>query len=171
MIEANGTPGKAADQLRVHVGELEMATAALRAVPGTLSLADIERLAVAAVRLGELARRLGTGVILSAPVSNTTHSSGEGDLGIILVVDDDEANRDVLGRRLQRLGYGVVYACDGIEALERMVVGGIDLVLLDVMMPRLDGFGVLDRHRVDPAIRDIPVIMISALDDMVSIVR
>jgi class 3 adenylate cyclase len=47
----------------------------------------------------------------------------------------------------------------------------VDLVLLDVMMPRLDGFGVLARHHDDPAIRDIPVIMISALDDMGSIVR
>jgi len=55
--------------------------------------------------------------------------------------------------------------------LERLAEGGIDLVLLDVMMPRLDGFAVLARHHDDPAIRDIPVIMISALDDTASVVR
>ncbi len=77
----------------------------------------------------------------------------------------------MLGRRLQRLGYGVIDARDGVEALERMAAGGVDLVLLDVMMPRLDGFAVLARHHDDPAIRDIPVIMISALDDMASVVR
>ena len=67
------------------------------------------------------------------------------------MVDDDEANREVLGRRLQRLGYGVVDARDGVEALERMAAGGIDLVLLDVMMPRLDGYGVLARRHDDEA--------------------
>ncbi len=96
-----------------------------------------------------------------------------GRLETVLVVDDDEANRNVLGRRLAKLGYGVVEARDGVEALERLAQpdAGIDLVLLDVMMPRLDGFAVLERHRADPSIRHIPVIMISALDDMASIVR
>jgi class 3 adenylate cyclase len=52
-----------------------------------------------------------------------------------------------------------------------MAGGGVDLVLLDVMMPRMDGFAVLERHHADPAIRDVPVIMISALDDTASVVR
>ena len=80
-----------------------------------------------------------------------------GRLETVLVVDDDEANRNVLGRRLAKLGYGVVEARDGVEALECLAQpdSGIDLVLLDVMMPRLDGFAVLERHRADPAIRHI----------------
>ena len=171
MIEADGTPGQAAAQLRSHVSELQATTGVLRTAPGPLPLADIERLGVAASRLGELALRLDSGATAPSSATASTAMALPGNLGCILVVDDDEANRDVLGRRLQRLGYAVVQACDGVEALERMAAGGVDLVLLDVMMPRLDGFGVLDRHRADPALRTIPVIMISALDDMASIVR
>ena len=165
------TPGESAARLRAHVSELEASTAALRAAPGALPLADLDRLAAAAVRLGELARKLATGAIATASQPGVAEAPRPGRLETILVVDDDEANRDVLGRRLQRLGYGVIDARDGVEALERMAAGGVDLVLLDVMMPRLDGFAVLARHHDDPAIRDIPVIMISALDDMASVVR
>ena len=171
MIEADGTPGEAAQRLRGHVGELERATAVLRATPGNLSMSDLDRLAAAALRLSELSARLGTGSIATAPAAAKVDAPLTGRLETILVVDDDEANRDVLARRLQRLGYGVVMACDGVEALACMRAGGVDLVLLDVMMPRMDGFAVLEQHHDDPAIRDIPVIMISALDDMGSIVR
>ncbi len=171
IIDADGNPGESAARLRVHVSELEASTAALRAAPGVLPISDLERLTAAAVRLGELARKLATGTVSSASQPGVAEPPRPGRLETVLVVDDDEANRDVLGRRLQRLGYGVIDACDGVEALERMAAGGIDVVLLDVMMPRLDGFAVLERHRIDAAIRDIPVIMISALDDMASLVR
>ena len=171
IIDADGTPGESAARLRAHVSELETSTAALRAAPGVLPIADLERLAAAAVRLGELAQMLATGSIGGTANPGVVEAPRPGRLETILVVDDDEANRDVLGRRLQRLGYGVIDARDGVEALARMVAGGVDLVLLDVMMPRLDGFAVLGRHHDDPAIRDIPVIMISALDDMGSVVR
>ncbi len=171
IINADGTPGESAARLRAHVSELEVSTAALRAASGTLPAADLERLSAAAARLGELAHRLASGTVTRASDLGIVEAPRPGRLEMILVVDDDEANRDVLGRRLQRLGYGVIDARDGVEALERMAAGGIDLVLLDVMMPRLDGFAVLERHRADPAIRDIPVIMISALDDMGSVVR
>jgi adenylate cyclase len=171
IINADGTPGESAARLRAHVGELEAAMAALRASAGTLPPADLDRLGAAAARLGELAGRLGTGTVGIASSPGAAEAPRPGRLETILVVDDDEGNRDVLGRRLQRLGYGVIDARDGVEALERMAAGGVDLVLLDVMMPRLDGFAVLVRHHDDPAIRDIPVIMISALDDMASVVR
>ncbi len=171
IIDADGAPGESAARLSTHVGELQASTAALSASPGTLPPADLERLTAATARLGELARRLATGAPGTASNPGVAEAPRAGRLETILVVDDDAANRDVLGRRLQRLGYGVVEARDGVEALERMAVGGVDLVLLDVMMPRLDGFAVLERHHADPAIRDIPVIMISALDDMASVVR
>ena len=171
IIDADGNPGESATRLRAHVSELEASAAALRAAPGVLPIADLDRLTAAAVRLGELARKLATGTVASASQPGVAEPPRPGRLETVLVVDDDEANRDVLGRRLQRLGYGVIDACDGVEALERMTAGGIDVVLLDVMMPRLDGFAVLERHRTDAAIRDIPVIMISALDDMASLVR
>ena len=175
LLDADGTPGAGApaamSHLREYVGALKGSTAALRAAPGTLPVADLDRLTAAAARLEELARRLGTGAIGSAANPGVAEAPRAGRLETILVVDDDEANREVLGRRLQRLGYGVVDACDGVEALATMAGGGIDLVLLDVMMPRLDGFAVLERHRNDAAIRDIPVVMISALDDTASVVR
>ncbi|MCZ6754949.1 MAG: protein kinase [Gemmatimonadetes bacterium] len=91
--------------------------------------------------------------------------------GRILVVDDSAENRDVLSRRLEREGYHPVGAANGREALDRIAEDGFDLVLLDVLMPEVDGYQVLEQLKDDPATRDIPVIMISALDDMASIVR
>jgi putative two-component system response regulator len=89
--------------------------------------------------------------------------------GPVLVVDDNEYNRDMLARRMARLGYQVSVACDGLEALEALEKTSFDLVLLDVMMPRLDGVGVLRRMKARPQWQDIPVIMISALQEIDSI--
>jgi adenylate cyclase len=91
--------------------------------------------------------------------------------GEILVVDDDPLNRAILRRGLEREGHGVATAEDGLEALMAMRAGEVDLVLLDIVMPRMDGFGVLDEMKSDPALRDIPVIMISAVDDHESVIR
>ena len=89
----------------------------------------------------------------------------------ILVVDDGADNRDVLRRRLERSGHAVETAEHGRRALELLTAMPFDLVLLDVLMPELDGFAVLEAIKGNPALRDIPVIMISALDEMASIVR
>ncbi len=94
-----------------------------------------------------------------------------GPRGRILVVDDVEENRNVLSRRLAREGYAVEQAGGGHEALARVAAGAFDLVLLDVRMPDLDGFAVLERLKTDPATQNLPVIMISALDDIASVVR
>ncbi|RZI42746.1 response regulator [Herbaspirillum sp. HC18] len=91
--------------------------------------------------------------------------------GPLLVVDDNENNRDMLSRRLIRLGYTVHTAEDGTAALEMMERAKYDLVLLDVMMPGLDGYDVLQRMKSDERLQDIPVIMISALQEIDSIVR
>jgi adenylate cyclase len=89
----------------------------------------------------------------------------------ILVVDDMEANRELLSRRLGRDGHAVSVASDGLSALELVSKTEFDLVLLDLMMPDINGFDVLRRLKDDPAARHIPVIMISALDEIDSIVR
>ncbi|HKQ59341.1 MAG TPA: response regulator, partial [Candidatus Eisenbacteria bacterium] len=90
---------------------------------------------------------------------------------VILVVDDNEDNRDMLARRLRRQGYEVQTAAGGRAALTALAAAPVDLVLLDVMMPDLDGYAVLERLKADPALRDIPVLMISALDELDSVVR
>ena len=89
----------------------------------------------------------------------------------ILIVDDLEANRGVLERRLQREGHAVASAASGLEALAILGKEPFDIVLLDVMMPGMDGYETLEKLKASPDTRDISVIMISALDDIASIVR
>ncbi len=95
----------------------------------------------------------------------------KGDEGCVLVVDDNEVNRDLLARRLQRQGHAVSVAEDGFQALEMMRSAPFDLVLLDIMMPQMNGYQVLENLKADEKLRHIPVIMISAVDDIDSIVR
>ncbi len=94
-----------------------------------------------------------------------------GETGSLLVVDDNEINRDLLSRYLARLGHAVQTAPDGRRALEMIATGAFDLVLLDIMMPELNGYQVLQHLQDSPSWRDLPVIMISALDEMDSVVR
>ncbi|MEO0326455.1 MAG: response regulator, partial [Myxococcota bacterium] len=84
--------------------------------------------------------------------------------GLVLVVDDDPAVRDTLKRALERSGYEVETAADGEEALDRVVEVRPSLVLLDLMMPKVDGFEVLARLRDDDMLRDLPVLCFTARD-------
>ncbi|WP_170328564.1 adenylate/guanylate cyclase domain-containing protein [Ruegeria arenilitoris] len=101
-----------------------------------------------------------------APIDDTGALTGN-----ILVVDDVEANRELLARRLKRDGHQVWTAAGGYSALELMSQYPFDLVLLDLMMPDINGFDVLTRLKQDDVLRDIPVIMISALDEIESVAR
>ena len=89
----------------------------------------------------------------------------------VLVVDDIEENRSVLQRRLEREGHTVACASSGPEALHLAAGESFDIVLLDVMMPHMDGYETLGRLKGSDATRELPVIMISALDDIASIAR
>jgi sigma-B regulation protein RsbU (phosphoserine phosphatase) len=91
--------------------------------------------------------------------------------GSLLVVDDNESNRALLARRLRRQGYTVSLAENGRQALEKLRARRFDLVLLDVIMPEMGGYHVLERIKADPVLRHIPVIMISALDDLDMLAR
>jgi sigma-B regulation protein RsbU (phosphoserine phosphatase) len=91
--------------------------------------------------------------------------------GHVLAVDDNESNRDMLSRRLLRHGLTVEVAVNGIDALEQLEAKPFDLVLLDIMMPELDGYEVLKRMKASDNLRHIPVVMISALDELESVVR
>ncbi len=92
-------------------------------------------------------------------------------LGRILVVDDNEMNRDILIRHLERQGHQVAWSDTGSKALQVLAEEPFDLVLLDILMPGLNGYQVLEKMKADPALRQIPVIMISALDETDSVVH
>ncbi len=91
--------------------------------------------------------------------------------GRVLVVDDLAANRTVLATRLLHLGLTVEVASDGRDALRKLAAERFDLVFLDVMMPVMNGFETLRCIKVDPGLRDIPVLMISAFGEIASVVR
>src|SRR5260370_424814 len=92
-------------------------------------------------------------------------------LSRILVVDDNAANRDVLARRLTREGHEVVTTANGASALELVATREFDLVLLDLIMPGMNGFHVLRRLKATEHTSHVPVIVISALDELDSVVR
>ena len=89
----------------------------------------------------------------------------------VLVVDDNGINRDLLSRYLERQGHAVRVAPNGRQALEMISTGAFDLVLLDIAMPGLTGYEVLQNLKNSATLRDLPVIMISALDEMDLVVR
>jgi len=89
----------------------------------------------------------------------------------LLVVDDNELNRDMLRRRLERLGYQVSCAENGIDALALLKRETFDLLLLDIIMPEMDGFEVLEQLKSEPMLRDIPVIVLSASDQLDHVVK
>ena len=91
--------------------------------------------------------------------------------GLLLVADDNEMNRDLLARRLSRRGFTVVTAADGQEALDRIAEKPFDLIVLDIMMPRVDGMEVLSRVREKIAAADLPIIMATAKSESQDVVR
>jgi len=89
----------------------------------------------------------------------------------ILVVDDDQINRMVLAHDLEQEGHRVTAVEDGGSALEALRDGRFDVVLLDVLMPEMDGYETLTQIERDEKLRHVPVIMVSALEDIESVVR
>ncbi len=89
----------------------------------------------------------------------------------ILVVDDDPLSRLELSHALKQQGYSISLAEDGLQALDALEQDDFDLVLLDILMPNMDGFAVLEHMKASTIQRDIPIVVISALDEMDSIVK
>lgn len=149
---------------------------------GVSGLDDLARIRSAAKTLLELINtRLGEGA--AAPAKPGTPEAAEDRAaepaevvpsrisGRILVVDDNASNRALLERQLARQGHAVSTAAHGREALELLAKRPFDLVLLDLVMPVMDGFDALREIKCSADIRHIPVIMISALDEIESVVR
>jgi adenylate cyclase len=91
--------------------------------------------------------------------------------GDLLVVDDNRVNRLLLGRALEQLGHAVTFAENGRQALEALRQRRVDLVLLDIEMPELDGYQVLEALAADAHLRDIPVVMMSSVEEVDSVAR
>jgi two-component system response regulator len=157
-------------------------------------LPDVERIESSALRFREMLKQSlqisilpvtsTTPLDLTISISTDTTNESEDELlllketrflenqtGHILVVDDNDNNRDLFTRQLQREGYQVTTATNGREALEMIKTGEYDVVLLDLIMPELDGYQVLKQLKNDKKWRYIPVIMISASDEIEQVVR
>lgn len=91
--------------------------------------------------------------------------------GTILVVDDNRMNRLLLARSLEQQGHKVAFAENGAQALDLLKQQSFDLILLDVEMPELNGYEVLEKMHADLHLREVPVIMTSALDEVDSVVK
>ncbi len=91
--------------------------------------------------------------------------------GRLLVVDDNKVNRLLLGRGLEQQGHRVAFAENGLQALEMLHGSEFDLMLLDIQMPEMDGYQVLEKVASDLDLRGIPVIVTSALEELDSVVR
>ena len=153
-------------------------------------VSDLKKIQVASRQLMGLINKVNAEALSGAPlpatpVQNVAHRAvenasedvkGETNFfarfnGQVLVVDDNESNRDVLARRLKRHGLVVETGVNGQQALDLVRSRSFDLVLLDIMMPEVDGYTVLQQMKADPQTRHIPVIMISALDELDSVIR
>ncbi|HUW40034.1 MAG TPA: SpoIIE family protein phosphatase [Rectinemataceae bacterium] len=140
----------------------------LEAANGLLELVEIERSGVVEP---DSARPLPT-----SPPREGTKLESESlppapRAGRILVVDDNLVNREILARHLERQGHSVRAAADGASALDLLESEAFDIVILDVMMPGLNGYQILERIRADERLGDLYIIVISSLADTQSIAR
>jgi class 3 adenylate cyclase len=134
------------------------------------TLQDVARIVQAARQLAALVRPRPD----VAAESNEALTGQQPSRGVLLIVDDDSGNRELLSRRLARDGHDVRTAGDGQTALKLLTnhtPPPVDLVLLDVIMPGMDGYEVLRRLKRDSTLQNIPVLMISAVDEVDSVVR
>ena len=112
-----------------------------------------------------------THILANPPTCTRANLDMKVDPACLLVVDDNEMNRDLLTRRLQRQGHEVVTAVNGRDALVKLDKYTVDLILLDIMMPEMNGYELLTILKADDEKKYIPVIVISAANDMESIVK
>lgn len=115
-------------------------------------------------------RKLGVTAALR-PLSKEEIEVAASEQGHLLIVDSDTINRDLLARRLSRFGHSVEVAESGRQALEMMRAQSFDLVLLDILMPEMNGYQLLEQIQADPSLREVPVIVVSSLHEVDSVAR
>jgi light-regulated signal transduction histidine kinase (bacteriophytochrome) len=162
------------DELRTElhqpVNQLRRSVAGLANLPVSNAITDLQRINHAIselVEFSELGKRPGSpSVSLRQSASRPISARGHGHL---LVVDDDETNRDILKRHLERQGYSVEESAGGSDAIAKLCTVAYDAVLLDLVMPEMNGLEVLKVLKQDPALFNIPVLVISASDELASV--
>jgi PAS domain S-box-containing protein len=145
--------------------------AALRTLKGDPALAKIPVVLSSIAGEEERALSLGASDYLLKPIDREAllcilNRHAPGKEGTVLVVDDDPAAREVFRRTLRQTGWRVLEAVHGRDAIERLEAAKepVDVVVLDLMMPEMDGFEVVERLRLDPRWRSLPVVIASAMD-------
>jgi len=110
---------------------------------------------------------------VTQPKHDDTTAEAPADLAsqTVLVVDDNEQNLELLAAYLEDLGCRVETARDGLEAIQAVATHTPDLVLLDVMMPRMSGFQVCEKLKAAPATKDVPIVMVTALNEVGDVER
>lgn len=165
-------------QVYDHIYELvSLVQAARRSIPSSeVALADIHKVHEAANALVELFE--GTKLFSNQALSESTIALHETRAperksisGRILVVDDDAFNREILARHLERQGHVVCQASNGREAFSILSEAPFDIVVLDVMMPGMNGFQFLEAIREDARLHDLSTIVVSSLEDTASMAR
>ena len=164
------------DGVQSPLAELAFSLAELKAWP-RVPADDVARIETARDRLLALLAEIAgqphpaPAGLAPDPAPAATWAPAADAAGLILVVDDNDLNRDLLGRRLQQLGHEGDTAGDGDTALRMLRRRPYDVVLLDIIMPGLDGYQVLERLQGDAELASVPVLVISALTEMHSVAR
>lgn len=170
--------------LRDVIGDVEMLQQELASTTSAEVLGDLSRIGVAARELSRLlvehllreddvtgAAPPGRGISTFVRREDSAAGADRAPTGTLLVVDDDEGNRDMLSRRLERLGHQVTTAVSGREALDVLGQTPFDVLLLDIEMPDMNGYQVLEWLKASPLLERLPVIVLSASDDAPGIAR
>jgi PAS domain S-box-containing protein len=164
------------DLERIHTAAqrlLSMVNDIVNLAEQQLQLIDVQQLATADLLLSN-----PTATAAMQSVASTIRSLGATPAweqiaqgGNLLVIDDNETNCDLLSRQLERQGYTVTTATNGQQGLNLLATNAYDLILLDIVMPQMSGFEVLHQLKSHQQWRQIPVIIISSLDEIDSVVR
>ena len=165
-----------ADEKRhaTFISDLKKIGAAARTLLGLFNDAQFLQPLTASARKASLMLKAGLreSIVTSIPpLTDAPVAETRSIVGFILVVDDNEMNRDMLRRRLERQGHTVMEAENGRKALEILESVKVDLVLLDILMPELDGMQTLELLKAHKTNRYTPVVMLSALDELDKVVR
>ncbi|MBE9561541.1 MAG: response regulator [Proteobacteria bacterium] len=136
--------------------------------PPCIEKSELEKLKKPAFKINKVASSLKIDIPSTKIEDNIGESS---QVASLLVVDDGDNNRDLLSRRLKKEGFDVEEAENGLQALDKICNKKFDLVLLDIIMPEMNGYQVLESIKTNKDLAQIPVIMISALDEIDSVVH